>query len=335
MIQSVDLKNFGPVSHLKVKDCGPINLLIGPNRSGKTLLLKLLYCVQRTVEITGRGKNPSSDKEILANKLYWTFQVDRLGQLVHRPDCGPFQFEMTEANGNSFSFSFGSDTEKRIVRLDNSLKSRTSNSIFIPAKEVLSLLDVIKNNREVRMEFGFDETYYDLVTALTPPTQGKIARPFLEARSRLESALGGRVVYSKEKQLWQYVQGKNTFDINITSEGTKKIGIFDTLIGNHFLTRDSIVFIDEPESGLHPSVLIELLDIVGVLSRYGMQFFIASHSYFVIKKLYLLAQSQNMSIPVISFDFEGGNQVSDLKNGMPDNPIIDQSIKLYEEELEL
>ena len=57
--------------------------------------------------------------------------------------------------------------------------------------------------------------------------------------------------------------------------------------------------------------------------------------YFVIKKLYLLANTQKMSIPVISFDKDGKVEVSDLKDGMPENPIIDQSIKLYEEELSL
>ena len=185
------------------------------------------------------------------------------------------------------------------------------------------------------MEFGFDETYYDLATALTPPTQGKISKTFIEVRNRLESALGGRVIYSKEKKAWQYIQGKNTFDINLTSEGTKKIAIFDTLISNHFLTKDSIVFIDEPESGLHPDLLVELLAIIGELAKYGMQFFIASHSYFVIKKLYMLAHTMDMSIPVISFDFDGGAAVSDLKDGMPENPIIAQSVKLYEEELAL
>ncbi len=65
------------------------------------------------------------------------------------------------------------------------------------------------------------------------------------------------------------------------------------------------------------------------------QFFIASHSYFVIKKLYLLANTMNMSIPVISFNQEGNSELSDLKDGMPENPIIDQSVKLYEEELSL
>lgn len=335
MIQDISLKNFGPIADLKVDNLGKINLLIGPNRSGKTILLKALYCAQRTIELTGRGKNPESNKDILASKLYWTFQVDKLGLLVRKPNNGALKFEMKESDGSLFEYSFGADTETKIVKLETNSKSRTSNSIFIPAKEVLSLLNLIQESRNVRMEFGFDETYYDLAKALTPPTQGKIAKPCLLVRERLESALGGRIVYSKEKKAWEYVQGKYTYNINVTSEGTKKIAIFDTLIGNHFLTKDSIVFIDEPESGLHPGLLVELIDIIGELARYGMQFFIASHSYFVIKKLYLLANTLKLSIPVISFDFDGTIEKSDLKDGMPENPIIDQSIKLYEEELTL
>lgn len=334
MIESVSVKNFGPIAELDVNKFGKINLMIGPNRSGKTMLLKALYCAQRTIEMTGRGRNPRSGKDMLADKLYWTFQ-EKIGKLVRKPEGGALSFEMKEANGSLFSYSFGSDTESKIIKFENTSRPRNTNSVFIPAKEVLSLIDIIKTAREVRMEFGFDETYYDLATALTPSTQGKISKTFLDVRDRLESALGGRVVYSKDKKSWQYVQGKNTFDINVTSEGTKKLAIFDTLISNHFLTKDSIIFIDEPESGLHPGLLVELLSIIGELAKYGMQFFIASHSYFVIKKLYMLAHTMRMSIPVISFGFEGGASISDLKEGMPENPIIAQSIKLYEEELAL
>ncbi len=69
-----------------------------------------------------------------------------------------------------------------------------------------------------------------------------------------------------------------------------------------------------------------------------MQFFIASHSYFVIKKLYLTAQSEGISIPVISFGSKPDDdiiRIGDLKQGMPDNPIIDESIRLYREEMSL
>jgi hypothetical protein len=61
---------------------------------------------------------------------------------------------------------------------------------------------------------------------------------------------------------------------------------------------------------------------------------LASHSYFVVKKLFLMAQEKNWSIPVISAS-DGEWICDDLKNGMPDNPIIAESIRLYKEEVEL
>lgn len=152
MIKSLSLKNYGPVEDLNVDNLGKINLLIGPNRSGKTLVLKVLYCAQRTIELTGRGKNPQSDKEILASKLYWTFQVDKLGQLVRKPNNGSLQFAMRETDGDEFEYSFGADTERKIVKLEGNPKNRTSNSVFIPAKEVLSLLSIIRASHDVRME---------------------------------------------------------------------------------------------------------------------------------------------------------------------------------------
>lgn len=338
MIQSLEIKNFGPLEYVSITNFGPINLFIGPNRSGKTVLLKALYCAQKAIELYGRGKNKSTIAEILADKLYWTFQVNKIGNIVRKPNAGPLSFTMKEQKGGRFSFSFGADTEKKISQIENSCASRASNSIFIPAKEVLSLLNIIKYNREIQLEFGFDETYYDLAKALTPPTKGKIAAPCSAVRESLKNALGGKIEYSKDKKTWVYYQGKLSFDINVISEGTKKIAIFDTLIGNHFLTKGSIIFIDEPESGLHPGLLMQLMDIVVALAKYGMQFFIASHSYFVIKKLLISARQEKMSIPVISFDSsanDAGISISNLAEGMPENPIIDESINLYEQELSL
>lgn len=37
-----------------------------------------------------------------------------------------------------------------------------------------------------------------------------------------------------------------------------------------------------------------------MLAERGIQFFMASHSYFVVKKLFLIAQTRGWSIPVIS-----------------------------------
>jgi predicted ATPase len=122
--------------------------------------------------------------------------------------------------------------------------------------------------------------------------------------------------------------------MGVTAEGIKKIAILDTLLGNGYLSENSIIFIDEPEANLHPEMISKLLDIIAILAQHGIQFFIASHSYFVIKKLFLIAQEQQMSIPVLSYQNNEWVQ-SDLKDDIPDNPIIDESIRLYEQEVDL
>ncbi|MFT5917721.1 MAG: hypothetical protein ACI81T_004238, partial [Bacteroidia bacterium] len=59
-----------------------------------------------------------------------------------------------------------------------------------------------------------------------------------------------------------------------------------------------------------------------------------THSYFVIKKLQLIAEKSNISIPVISLKKEHDTvEYFDLLNGMPPNPIVDVSVRLYEEEI--
>ena len=50
MLDRLHLKNFGPISDLDWSDLGRINLIIGTNSSGKTFLLKAIYCTLHTLE---------------------------------------------------------------------------------------------------------------------------------------------------------------------------------------------------------------------------------------------------------------------------------------------
>jgi len=335
MLKIIKLQNFGPLVDLEWPNLAPINLVLGGNGTGKTFLLKALYTAMRTIEEYKRGNDQRTAAEILAEKLYWTFQPDKIGDLVTKGVDAALTCEVQCSQSEVFSYKFGKDTTKKISSLENSVKPRSSNSIFLPAKEVLSLHQIILKSREQDKMFGFDDTYLDLARALRrSPSKGKNYAEFAESRQRLEDILGGRIEFDEGAGKWQFKKGNQKFPIGVTAEGIKKISILDTLLGNRYLDTDSIIFIDEPESALHPKAISDLLDIVVILADRGIQFFMASHSYFVVKKLFLIAQEQKTSISVISAHDSQWEQ-SNLKDGMPENSIIDESIRLYKEEVEL
>jgi hypothetical protein len=345
MIKSFELENFGPISSLKADNLGKINLIIAENSKGKTFVLKALYSVLKSHEEAHKGKNNRDFSEELRDKLYWTFQVEEIGDLVTRgkenSNERPLKLSMTLEDNSSVLFSFGRSTKKLIKPELYKLSPRiNANSIFLPPKEVLSLFDVIKKSEEEK-RFGFDATYIDLVKALDiKPTKGKNYPEAAEARKDLEALFGGCVSYNDKKKAWVYEKDRQTFSINSTAEGVKKIGILDTLLGNRFLSPGSILFIDEPESNLHPRAINQFLDTLFSLSKskLGIQVFMSTHSYFVIKKLCLLARKYNESIPVVMPKKEKGSAIwgqENLQDGMPDNEIVGESIRLFEEESDL
>lgn len=335
MITGVAVENFGPVRHFETKGFGRINVFIGPNGKGKTYLLKALYATLKSVEQLGRGKEQRSIKELLSDKLYWTYQISRIGSLVHKGEK-ELVFRMTASEGQAISYGFGNATVSQIGQTECTFDKRSANSVFIPAKEVLSLRDVILESRSDNYNaFGFDDTYLDLANALRPTKKGRNVKSFSKARGQLRGAIHGKIEYDFSKKEWIFRDSEgNVFDISITSEGIKKLSILDSLLGSHYLTKDSVIFIDEPESALHPDLIATFMNIIVELSKSGIQFFIATHSYFVIKKLYILAHQGKISIPMFSC-VENGFEESNLRDGMPENPIINASIELYREEIDL
>lgn len=224
---------------------------------------------------------------------------------------------------------------RQISQLENQVSTLCSNCVFMPAKEVLSLHSLILESRERDQRFGFDDTYYDLARALRiPAQQGKSDQSFAQVRGQLEGLLGGRVEHDERTGKWSFRHGSQRFPMGVTAEGVKKLAILETLLGNRHLGPNSVVFLDEPESALHPSALTSLLEMIASLAERGLQFFLASHSYFVVKKLGIIAQELGIPVPVLS---AVGNswQCADLRDGLPDNSITQESIRLYEQELAL
>ena len=69
------------------------------------------------------------------------------------------------------------------------------------------------------------------------------------------------------------------------AEGIRKLGLLWLLIQNGTLLEGSVLFWDEPETNLNPKLFESVIRILLELQRMGVQIFIATHDYAILKEL--------------------------------------------------
>lgn len=296
MIEKFEIENFGPHQQVAWENLAGINIVTGENGSGKTALLKMLYAVLCSLWAYRKGSNPYTLKEILSDKLYWTFQVGNLGNLVKNKEHSPL-FCRVVLDGKDISFTLNKRAKLEVDRVrTNFAKSWEGSTIFVPPKEIFSLFSVIRKSREQDKLFGFDDTYLDLSRALYIPTRENV-----DGNDRLVKE---KAIYDEKSKLWCF-EDKNSstrFSASIISDGTKKLAAIDRLLDNKYLSQDSIIFIDEPEASLSERATVDFLKFLCGLSKRGMQIFMATHSPLVVKSLHTVAQRDQFSIRSLLFD---------------------------------
>jgi AAA15 family ATPase/GTPase len=339
-------------SDLSLKNIPSINVIIGKNDTGKTGLLKLLYATVKSLEVYSL-KAKSSDvsfKKELADKLTDTFMPRKngLGDLVQKGSKDKLDVNITVVGNlvkykQDIYYSFGERTEKTILTANEHIESIPSNSInslFIPAKEVLTAFNDIRNIRELQYGVGFDDTYLDLIKALNiPTTPGRVSTELSSVNKTLEDLFEGKIEQTgQNEQPFIFKKGNQQFAMQQTAEGIKKIGILTTLITNRQLGKGTILFMDEPETALHPDAVRKMVEMLVTMSKSGVQIFIASHSYFVIKQLANCAKRDKLDIRCWNLERETGKSVKNsfhnlIDGVLPSNTIIDEALEMYDEEI--
>lgn len=341
-------------SNLSIKDIPSINVIIGKNDTGKTGLLKLLYATVKSLEIYSL-KTKSLEvvfKKELSDKLSDTFMPIKngLGDLVQKGNKDKLEvdiriIESTTKYKQDIYYSFGERTEKTIPNCSDhieSIPSNTINALFVPAKEVLTAFNDIRNIRELQFGVGFDDTYLDLIKALNiPTTKGRVASELSQVNKSLEDLFEGKIEQTGQNdQPFIFKKGNQQFAMQQTAEGIKKIGILTTLITNRQLGKGTILFMDEPETALHPDAVRQMVEMLVAMSKAGVQIFIASHSYFVIKQLANCAKRDHLNVSCWNLEREAGKPVKNsfynlIDGVLPSNSIIEEALKMYDEEINI
>ena len=129
-------------------------------------------------------------------------------------------------------------------------------------------------------------------------------------------------------------QGRLEF--TLVAEGLRKLGLLWLLIQNGTLTEGAILFWDEPETNLNPRLFAPVVEILLALQRQGVQVFIATHDYLILKQLDLQTTDEDEVAYHALHRDESGELVCNTTESYPDihpNAIADAFSDVYDREI--
>lgn len=282
IVSRVQFKNFGPLPDFEWSGLKSINLIVGRNGTGKTLLLKAIYAMLKSLETYRRGCEPRTIDEILSDELYWTFQTGNLDALVGKSNSAKLLFEL-EINGESLRCQINRGAKNETVAvLSNTCKPRREDSVFFPLNDVLTAYSAIMSTRERYCIFGFDNPSYHLARAASYRVPRRpVPDCFSECREVLREITGGCVEFNETTCSWSFIDSaKNVYPIATTSATVQKLGLLERLLDNRYITSGSVLFFDEPDAGLDSNAIRRLRHVWCLLAEVGVQIFVAASSPF-------------------------------------------------------
>ena len=144
-----------------------------------------------------------------------------------------------------------------------------------------SALESIKlvSNSSFRSLNGVPDYFYDMAVALR---RKRIEHPFAGIHESLHSAIGGRISLSATGEL-EFHEKDQSIPLSLTSAGVANMGMLALLIERGALDQGSFLFIDEPESNLHPAWQVKMAQFLFELARQGVHVVVSIHSMTILK----------------------------------------------------
>ncbi len=184
-------------------------------------------------------------------------------------------------NGKNVKLSFSNHARDNVELIDH-WDQKTGLSVYIPVKEMLANAPGFRSLYSHR-EIYFEEVYCDIIDrAYIPILKGPISEDRRKLLEMIQTIIQGKVIQKGEQFFLKNQQGELEF--TLLAEGLRKFALLWLLIQNGTLLEGSTLFWDEPETNINPSMIQTLVKILLHLQAQGVQIFIATHSYVVLKE---------------------------------------------------
>ena len=306
---SLAIKNYAAFADVEMSFSKGLNVLIGENGTGKTLLMKLPYAVMRVVEERPRRKQGLTKTWLqrrIAEKLVDVTRPESLGRLVRRrrgrQRC-EVAIQIDDEHGAAFSFVSHSRETVAVERMPYGW--RIQPSVFLPTRELLTIYPgflAFYDNHYTE----FDETWRDTCQLLgAPAVRGPREKKAALLLGPLEDAMGGRVVRdSANDRFYLRAAGTGNMEMPLVAEGVRKLAMLARLTATGALLGEGCLFWDEPETNLNPKLIRSTARAILGLCAQGVQVFVATHSLFLLREFEVLLSTSQSDVDSRFFAFE-------------------------------
>lgn len=292
MLEKIKLEKFTAFEKLEIPFASGINVFIGENGTGKTHVLKAAYAACDITKSQGD----------FAEKINHVFYPSKkqIGRLVKRSSGsskGSLEVVRTLDTGKQISLRLSMSNHTKLAEMatiSGAPKAWNSNLIetaYIPVKDMMAHAAGFRSLYEER-EIHFEEIYVDILRkAFLPVLRGPADKSRRQLLEQLQEAMDGKVIAKNEEFFLRSKYGELEF--TLLAEGYRKLGLLWILIQNGTLLNGSVLFWDEPETNLNPKLTKAIVGILIELQRLGVQIFIATHDYVVLKEFDLQTAQQD------------------------------------------
>ena len=328
-ITRVKLERFTAFESLDFEPSPGVNVLVGANGTGKTHLMKAAYAAC-DVSKTGAG---------FAEKLVRTFMPSggAIGRLARRRKtsvrCAVEIWRGKPRIRISFSNHSTVPDSARVIGANNWVRQPVK-SVYIPVKEMLANAPGFRSLYAQR-DIHFEEIYADILDrANQPAVRGPASPERKQLLAILQREIEGTVHAAKNEEFFLRSKQGN-LEFSLLAEGMRKLGLLWLLIQNGTLLQGSVLFWDEPETNLNPKLFGSMIQILLELQRMGVQVFIATHDYVILKELDL-RKKENDKIVFHALYRDGGEIACQPAHAYLDihpNAIAEAFTDLYDREV--
>jgi predicted ATP-dependent endonuclease of OLD family len=327
-ISKVHLKGYKSIRDLEIDFKPGLNIIIGPNGSGKTNFVKILSELLSFNISLFEQKNFESSLEFAYNQDIYKWQFS-FSKFLKKP-INSIIYKNGELIKNSFGNSFYSKHDGyHIEYLQNLPKNLFKNTLILFGIERLSGNEMRFEKKGEKYQIQFRNTltlfFNAFISQIEDNTQQinndiltkafKVDKKLIEELKKVTVIEDIRVspVFKITEQdediLISYIRleflvNNQWLSDNQLSSGTNRL----LYLMSNMNVNNSIVFIEEPELGIHPDQLYKLMDFIKEQSK-ERQIIITTHSPEVLS---ILNKDEIDRIIVTRYDAEKGTQMHHL-----------------------